>query len=254
MGQAILIKTHTMQKTVLRLASLFLVLLPSLAIGQQTMTFDASTSFILPEYEAIIVEEEGQLKVEFLMAPPSSTNDPLEDTIKKGDLILMMNGSRLTTIDEIRASYDGLSEGDEIKIGIRRGQERFILRKEKGNVPEHGGGRMVMSMDMQLEEGVDPVVVPELGLMLVETNDQIEILSSIPPLLPEELKSKEVEGYAIVSVNGENFESVDELKFYIEKLAEGDTIDLTMNKAGDEIAVSFAKQKSKGAVNFNIEN
>lgn len=243
-----------MQKSLLRFTVFLSVFLSASAFAQQTMTFDASTSFMLQEFEAIITETEGQLTVEMVMGQQLPGANSLEDAIKKDDFILMMNGSRVSTIDDIRSTYESIVEGEEIKIGIRRGQERFILRKEKGKIPEHGGQRMVMTMDMELEEGVDPVIIPELGLMLVEKDNTLEIAQALEPLLPEELKSTPVNGYSIKSVNEEKFDSAEVLKTYIEKLSVGDEIALTLTKAGDEIAIIFAKQKPKGSASFTIEN
>lgn len=243
-----------MQKTLLTVTLFLLVFFSASAFAQQTMTFDASTSFMLQEFEAIITEADGQLKVEMVMGQQSPNSNSLEDAIKRDDFILMMNGSRVSTIDDIRSTYESIAEGEEIKIGVRRGQERFILRKEKGKMPEYGGQRMVMTMDMELEEGVDPVIIPELGLMVVEKNNTIEIAQALEPLLPEELKSASVNGYTIKSVNEEEFDSAEVLKTYIEKLSVGDEIALTLTKAGDEIAFTFAKQKAKGTTSFTFEN
>ena len=242
-----------MQKLLFRLVLITIPLLPAASFAQRTMTFDASSSFLFQEFEALIVEKDDQLQVELSLSKASAKNPSIDDKLKKDDLILMMNGTRLTSINDIRAAYENLAEGDEIKIGVRRGQERFILRKEKGENPKHIKNK-VMTMDMELDEDTYPVVVSELGLILADKNHQNEITKVIEPLLPEELKTIEVQSFSVQSINGETFKYADEVKMYIEKLSIGDEIELNLANQDDEILISLDKQKPKGIANFSINN
>ena len=113
----------------------------------RTMTFDAATSLMLQEFQAMLVEEDGEIKVSVRMGNSDEPGDKLE----QGDFVIMMNGKRTKTIAELRELYESLAKDEEIKIGVRRGEQRFILRKKKGDAPE-GGPRMVMRMDMEVME------------------------------------------------------------------------------------------------------
>ncbi len=224
-------------------------LFPQLSNAQQmrTMSFDASTSIMLQEFQTMLVTEDDIVKVELRMGRDEAT--PGVDRLEKGDVILMMNGKRIKDIDGLRELYDGIEKGSDIKIGVRRGEERFILSAIKGDVPE-GASRMIMTFDSDSEDGEQPVIVPSLGILLTNSESDVRISSIIPPMIADDLKSLELEGYIIALFNNEKPESATDLKDKIEAIAIGDSMSFTFEKDGDEMSLSFAKKAPKG--NFSI--
>ncbi len=225
-----------------------LIVIPSKAQETRTMTFDASTSLMLREFQAMLVEEDGEIKVRMRMGNSSESGDKLE----QGDLIIMMNGKRAGNIAELREIYEGISKDEEVKIGVRRGNERFILRKTKGDTPKAGeGGRIVMGMEMS---GDGPaVVIPELGLLLSDKDDKVNIQRVLEPLLPEEFKELDLEGLNIASINGEEPADAEDAKMIIDALGTDADISFHFSTADDEIKITIKKPKAKGNVRIKTD-
>lgn len=224
--------------------------IPSKAQERRTMNFDASTSLMLSEFQAMLVEEDGKIKVQVQMG----TSDGSEDKLEQGDLIIMMNGKRATNIATLRELYEAAPIDEEIKIGVRRGEEQFILRELKCNVPE-GGQRMVMQMDFGDDEsGERPTIIPELGFMLSNANDKVTIQRLLDPLLPTEFKKLELVGFTITSINGKEPSNAEEAKEWIDKLDVGNEIVFIFSSPDDEISVTIKKPKANGNVNISIDD
>lgn len=237
-----------LQKLSILLASV-LILVPHIleARQAQTMTFDASTSLILQEFTALLAIEEDEIRVRLQMS--RSDNESGEDRLETGDVILMMNGKRATDIETLRSIYEGIEDSEEIKIGVRRGEERFIMSAKKGDVPEGHGNRQVMSFETDVE-GVAPVMAPELGSVLLDREEKIAIERILEPLLPDALKSENIQGYFITSLNGNTYESAQDLVNALSEIEVGDEISLELEKDGDEKSITFSKAEPRG--NFSI--
>lgn len=223
---------------------LFSALLSVMVTAQtRTMSFDASTSLMLQEFSAMLNFEDDEIKV--AMRTGRSEAKAGEDRLEEGDVIVMMNGTRAKDIAGLREIYEALEDETEIKIGVQRGQERFILRAMKGDVPEGGGMRMVMDFDDD-GDGAAPVIVGSLGLILTDTDAGVEVNRVIDPLLPEVLKELDIQGYTITELNGEKPESADAALRTINALEVGDEISITFTTDGDEKAIKFKKPESRG--------
>jgi len=224
-----------------------LLAIPAKAQETRTMTFDAATSLMLQEFQAMLIEENGEIKVRVRMGNSDEPGDKLE----RGDLIIMMNGKRASSIAELRKIYDSVSKDEEVKIGVRRGDERFILRKMKGDAPE-GGPRMVMRMDVE-GEGERPTLIPELGLLLSDNDTKVTIQRVLEPLLPEEFKELDLSGFNISSINNEKPTDAENAKLLIDAVETGSDLKLVFSKPDDEISITIKKPKSKGNFNFSTD-
>jgi len=226
-----------------------LIAIPSKAQERRTMSFDAATSLMLQEFQAMLVEEDGEIKVRVRLGNSSEPGDKLE----QGDLIIMMNGKRTKTITELRELYESVPKDEEVKIGVRRGNDRFILRKTKGDIPKpgEGGNRMVMSMEMS---GDGPsTVIPELGLILSDNNEKVIIQRVMEPLLPEEFKELDLAGFSISSINDQKPEDAEDAKMMIDVIETGADITFTFSKSDDEIKITIKKPKANGNVSIRTD-
>ncbi len=219
---------------------------------QRTMTFDASTSFLLQELNAMIIENDEGLLVEMIMGQPSGGSEAMDDELQRGDAILMVNGKRTSSVSVIRETYESLSKGDEIKIGVRRGETRFIVRAVKGDIPENIPGRMVLSFDT--DEGNPPTLLPELGVLVTDNESGIQITSMLEPMLPVDLQNQELDDYLIQTVNGKRFEMAQNLQQYLNSLEVVDAIVLKIEKNGSQKTLELEKQEPRGNVRMNIDN
>ena len=227
-----------------------LTFFPQLSDAQERrmMSFDASSSLMLQEFQGMLTQEEGEVKVQIRLGRGEAEEGV--DRLEQGDVILMMNGKRASDIETLRSIYEGIEKGEEMKIGVRRGDARFFLTAVKGDIPEGGG----MVMRMTSNDGIPPAIAPELGALLAERDGSVFIERVIPPMQPEELKAFEIEGYTIKELNGEQPESADQLRKDLEALEIGAEISITLEKDGDEKSIVFTKQEPRGSFSISTNN
>jgi PDZ domain-containing secreted protein len=93
------------------------------------------------------------------IAPPEGTlPKEYEDIdIQGGDIIKMMNGKRVKTTDAIKKIYEELEIGDEIKLGVKREDEMFIVTFKKADPAEMKGKMMIRRevIDDKTEEEIE---------------------------------------------------------------------------------------------------
>ncbi|GAB5407850.1 MAG: hypothetical protein BalsKO_02150 [Balneolaceae bacterium] len=230
------------------------VFMPKLADAQatRTMSFDASNSLMLQEFQAMLTFENEIISVATRLGRGDS--EPGVDRLEQGDILLMMNGKRVRDIETLKEIYEGLEPEAEIKIGVRRGEERFILNAVKGEIPE-GGPRMVMNFDSdEGASGEGPVIIPSLGILLTDTEEGVLVDRLIAPILPDELKTLEIEKYLILSINNEKPETSADFKEKIDAIALGNDISLTFEKDGDEKSITIKKTAPRGNISINTRN
>lgn len=94
--------------------------------------------------------------------------------VKIDDIIVSLNGQRMTTVHQLNANVYRLAPGTKITLGVQRGAERFelpvIAEKQSGE-----------ELDT-LADAVDPVknIVPELGIVGLDINKAV--LELLPDL------------------------------------------------------------------------
>lgn len=99
--------------------------------------------FLMAETGAMIIQENDLLKIEMVLPERARPEEYRHLDLKKGDEILMMNAKRIKSIDAMKELYEGVGVGAEVKMGIRRGEEMFIVRFNKMD-PEKAPQRRMM--------------------------------------------------------------------------------------------------------------
>ncbi len=242
-------------KNILNLSFALLVLLiasgTSEAQQRQRLELDASSSMILPEFSAVLEQADGEIKVRIKLGREEA--EPGQDVLEQGDVLIMMNGSRIEDIPGLREAYEAIATDSDIKFGVRRGDERFIITRKKG-AEMAGGGGMVMRFETD-GDGPRPTIVPELGLLLTDTEDgNILVSELLQPVMPDELKSANIKEYTISELNGQKPGNAASVQQILSELEVGAEIDITFSKAGDEKSISLTKSEPRGNFNFTIDN
>ena len=226
---------------------------PVTAQMQRSMTFDASTSLLIREFTAMLVQNDNAIQVEMRMGGHAPGTNPSEtDQLQRGDTILMINGERTRSIEQMREVYEAIPDNEEIKIGERRGDQRFIVRAKKGDVPESGPGQMVLTLDNNSDS--PPTIIPEFGLVLSDNEDQIIVQAVLEQIMPEQLKQNDLMGYQIISINGETFENAAAVKSFVDSIEVGAQLELAIEKDGASKTISFAKPEAQAAMSFSTNN
>jgi hypothetical protein len=102
-------------------------------IFAQKMIVKKFEGFMIPETGALFNANKGKVSCDFV---PSSENRPkgYQDLdIKAGDLILYVNGKKIKTIKDLKDNYESFKAGDEIKLGIKCGEDLLITSFKKAD-------------------------------------------------------------------------------------------------------------------------
>ncbi len=236
----------------------------AIAQVRQTMTLDENTSLMLPELEALIVENDGEVKV--MLRLGENTSKGTGDHLERGDFILMINGVRVKEIAKLKEVYAALGNGEEIKMGVRRGESRFIVSAIKGDESESkSGARKSISMSkssatnstsMSFQTGGDEIVtiIAELGLLLTDVEKSAKVNGVIDRLVPDELKAVNMEDWSLIKVNAKKPASGAEAKALIDEVKTGEDLELTFEKDGEENTIILKKPKLNKNVSFKSGN
>lgn len=226
---------------------------PAIAQMQRSMTFDASTSLLIREFTAMLVQNDDAIQVEMRMGGHAPGTNPSEtEQLQRGDIILMINGERTRSIEQMREVYEAIPDDEEIKIGVRRGDQRFIVRAKKGDVPEAGPGQMVLTLDGNSDN--PPTIVPEFGMVLSNNENRIVVQAVLDQIMPDQLKQNDLMGYQIESINGETFENAAAVKTFVDTIEVGAQVELVIEKDGAVKTISFAKPEAQTTMSFSTNN
>jgi hypothetical protein len=167
--------------------TLTLASLPNSAHAQKKMVMSVGGEgiegqpFIIPELGAIVVFKEKKLEVLNVMPDNARPKDYLEVDIKAGDILVMLNGARLKTIEDLKSAHDSASAGDNFKFGIKRGKEMRILQFAKADPKSMPKGHaMTMSMDAEGGGGKPLAVLMGSGIIAEESDGKIVIGALMP--------------------------------------------------------------------------
>ena len=117
---------------------------------------------IVAELGVVIGPQQDSDNLEVLTLLPDAAGKS-DVTIEKGDLLLMIDGTRVRELAALREAYDGAEVGRTVKIGFRRGDERFLVmtkndRRHFFTVRE--GGKQLQMLLSGMPEGVLDGTVP----------------------------------------------------------------------------------------------
>jgi len=218
--------------------------------SQQMVTrrLDASSTVFLHELGAAVGVAEDSDQVRFLIVPPAAARAPgaAEVDVEQGDVVLMAAGRRVRTVDDLRSVYEDTAEGDELKLGLRRGDRRFLIAFTRAAAPEAGtlvshggGGAQVMQIRVGGDEGGSVEVLPELGVVLAEEDGTPRVSARLP--LPGTESVPLSEGDLITAVNGVVVTSLAELMASYGAIEVGGSIELTLVRGGETQRVELVK-------------
>lgn len=224
------------------LVVIVLITLPTIATaqaqqGDTTTSHQVSGAIMMSEIAAIAGVAKGDLVALIEVLPADARPAANQDLdVRQGDQILMVNGQRVRELEDLNTVYSGLAIGDEVKLGIKRGSERFILRFEKQKAQavsssQSGGSRMVMIS----AEGGDVALMHEDHVMLGVEDDSVKVTHQLASGGALE------EGDVLIGLNGEALASIDDFNRIYRDIAIGGQISLTVLRGGSEFNVVINK-------------
>lgn len=193
-----------------------------------------------------IVLKEKKKTVEIDFAAPSSKRkeEYRKIDLQKGDKILMANGKKITSMEDLKKLYENMKDGEQFKMGLSRNDQMFMVSFKKGDADKSGGGHTMTQKITVDPKNMAPVM--ELGFIAMMKKDKITVSNMLPapPKFIADAKIKE--GDEIIKVNGAAVNSIDQFKAKYEKVKAGENLELTFLQGGKEIKASGKKPEAKG--------
>lgn len=236
--------------------------------GSMTMTFSADDAMFLPGVGAMVVATDGKLRVDFIAPPEQRDQAYREVDIQEGDVLMMVNGKRVKSIEKLRELFEGLEVGAEIKLGLKRDKSIVIASFAKPDDSQMGG--MVMMMTQDVEEGQDggPAtittktmsfggndnMVPLIGLGIMLTNSDGSLKVG-PRMQIQGRKVPEVDLQPediILSINDQAVNSAKQFSPVYDAIPDGEQVSLKIKRGDETLAITFVKPASPGMGGMKI--
>lgn len=243
-------------------AMVFILLLSSFSLAQhkqlKTTTFDASEVTFIHGLGAIIKAGNKNLVVEMTMPKDNLSKEYKNVDLKVQDQIIMCNGKRVKTIDDLNEVINGLEIGADIEFGVKRDKEMKIVKFPKAD-PNAGGRMMMMTttvdddggaenvMNFNGKEIKDAILIPS-GLIVHEENGKLKIAAVLPSLKENVEGTMPAEGDRVVSLNGKEYSDAQSFRKAFHNLEVGVKVELEIENSSGVFNISFAKQKLENEV------
>lgn len=199
---------------------------------------DTGDLVILRELGIVAGPSDGGEDLEVLSLLPDAA-ERSDVTIERGDLLLMIGGERVHDAATLREIYDDTEIGQSLKLGFRRGDERFLVSFEKEEEPE--GQMRVMMMGAPGQGEMHPLM--EFGVVLTESDGKVRVGMEMPSD-ERALSTDDV----IVSINGEAVDSIAAFRKVYEAVAIGDDLELVIARDGAEQSLTRARAEARGMI------
>lgn len=223
----------------------------SLAHSQKVMTFKAEDGeiFMLPELGAIIVKSDDGPKVEMVIPPDHRPENYRTIDLQMGDIIKMFNGKSMKSVSMCEDMYNEIAIGDDVKLGIKRGNEMLIQKFAKADEKDMPGQMMVKMKTSEDDISTDFI---DIGLLLDEKDGKISVADVISEMGFKFQGDQPAEGDELIKIQDNKISSPENLKMLYDKINIGESVSLVFLRDGQEIVSKFVKPEAGEAKPIKI--
>jgi S1-C subfamily serine protease len=219
--------------------------------------------FMMPETGALVVQNKDVLKIDMLPPADARPKEYASVDLKVGDVILMVNGKKVTSANQLEEMFKAIKAGEEISLGIKReGGLRLVKfnRADESKLPKRQmmmltkdeGGDGGDQVQVQTRDGMREFtgkgarILPSSGLIIAIKDGGVAVIGVIP-MAKEKISGGEVkEGDIIVTANGKAIANTDELVDLVDGAAEGTKIEFGIKRGAEAFTVAITKTKDMG--------
>ncbi|MEM7354457.1 MAG: PDZ domain-containing protein, partial [Acidobacteriota bacterium] len=161
--------------------------------------------------------------------------------VREGDRLLMLNGQRVRTIAALRELYEGLAEGDEVKMALRRDGQPFLVSFARGAAGEDGvfvnrrGNSTGVRVIRAGGDGGDVELLHEARVLLGEQDGEVRVLNRL--LDEAELH----EGDVVVALNGQSVGSLADFRRLYGTMQVGQALRFELRRDKETLEVHLDK-------------
>ena len=227
---------------------------PAQESGKRMMQLSGQGAFNLAELGAVVIENDSVLTFMHVMPGDQRPKAYKDVDIAANDVLVMANGTRMHTADQLTKLYDKLKPGEELKLAIRRDKDmrlvgfvkadpeslpkvQTVTRTVGGPEATAGEGRQVISMDG--EPGEDIMILGKLGLIVTPGPDGLRIakvLDDAKDIYSDKLPK---EGDIIVALGAKAVKSPDQLDEILATITTGDKEALSLKRGDEKLTLTF---------------
>ena len=199
----------------------------------------------LPELASFVLFKGGELVVDKVFEKTMRPKGYESVDIREGDVIVIMNGTRMKSLKEFKNVYASIPVGSSVKLGVERGEEVTTLSYDKAD-PEKLPKRRIVINEGDGSGADDILMLGSTGIFIGAKGKRIFIGKVIADL-PSSLKDADVkEGDAVTGINGTSVGTFNEFSNAYKKIAVGEKVTIATSRKGKELSFSFSKSEDVG--------
>jgi S1-C subfamily serine protease len=217
--------------------------------------------FNLGELGAVIAKDSSGIHVLFISPSESRPKAYQSVDLLAEDEILMMNGKKLTSIEDMEKGYEAAAIGSNLQFGVKRGGQLMVVSFPKADPKDLPKRQMMImnddgkggkdfkfnSKDLKMAPGVTEVDhVPGLGV-LVGVKDKKVVVAAVMPFAMENPALKDLtSGDEVLTVGGKPVTTTAQFVAAFEETKVGDKFSFKVMHGGKETEVTLTKQEDSG--------
>lgn len=200
--------------------------------------------FNLGELGAVIMQEEGKVKVLHAIESNRRPEGYADIDLKTDDIIAMANGKTIRATKDLKDLYDGLAIGAEMKLGIKRGEQMFIAAFPKADASK------LPKMKLRRvagDDGGNMEVFPAVGVVLTENKSkQIIIADKLADSSSAVARANVKVNDQLLEMNGKRISSLKSYSVMYDEIAVGANVSWKLKRDDHTFSISFAKPTPRG--------
>lgn len=225
----------------------------------------SSSRFEFPEFGAVIADGQDGPRVADVTPVGGRLERYRTVDLQSGDVIMAVNGQRLSSVAELRGIIDALDAGAEVKMAVQRFKSLKVAMFKIGTEADYAAAEVLAanyveikaqagscgsgtgsSVMMKLEPGGNGVPCVDLGAMLDDSDGQIRVTAIIdlPPQIAPPIELSD--GDILTAFQGQAISKTSELMDQYEKIIAGSTIKLALVRDNAETELTFKKPATSG--------
>jgi S1-C subfamily serine protease len=199
--------------------------------------------FLLQELGAVIIASNGTLKVEHVMPKDERSKAYAEADLQEGDIIMMGNQKALKSTKDLQQLYESVAIGSEVKLGLKRGEQMFIVTILKADPKD------LPKMRIQIGGGGDDVAaLPAVGVLLKSVGNKVIIAEKLDDVSTALAKADVKANDQVIALNKKTVRSLKSFTDAYDGLTVGSLVEWSLRRGAKTLTVSFAKPQPRGRV------
>ena len=197
--------------------------------------------FDLPELASIITLRDGKLLVDNVLEKRMRPKEYESVDIQEGDAIMMVNGKRVKSLQDLKDAYASVAVGSPVKFGVERDKEMTIISFDKADPEKLPKRRIIMNKGDGGGGGRDLMIVPGAGLLVGSKGKEVTV-EDILDDGSSALKGADVKkGDMITAVNATKVTSFREFSDAFKKINVGEKVTFHTSRKDQQLSFMFTK-------------